>query len=92
MSLLKHYHPRDDEPCFQPLHSTMSLLKHKAIFHKDVKIVSLHSTMSLLKRRGIQYLKVRHPIFTFHYVSIKTEEIANILNYEIILYIPLCLY
>ena len=56
-----------------PLHSTMSLLKLHSTGVRCCQRPALHSTMSLLKP-SVSYDEHTHGnIFTFHYVSIKTQ-------------------
>ena len=55
------------------LHSTMSLLKLHSTGVRCCQRPALHSTMSLLKP-SVSYDEHTHGnIFTFHYVSIKTQ-------------------
>ena len=52
----------------------------------------LHSTMYLLKRDGDYSGFTTLNVFTFHYVSIKTNSSDRKATTIITIYIPLCIY
>ena len=59
------------------LHSTMYLLNRLDVIGVAISPHNLHSTMYLLNRLYLIGQAVKQPLFTFHYVSIKSQSIAH---------------
>ena len=91
MFLLKRSGGGGSAGSFDNLHSTMFLLKPALEEGKADKTTHLHSTMFLLKRLCSRLPTTASYPFTFHTVSIKTEDgpQRDVLSG---IYIPQCFY
>ena len=74
------------------LHSTMYLLNQGKVKSCGCLARDLHSTMYLLNPKAVEKENVLLDKFTFHYVSIKSDDTVLPSASLYTIYIPLCIY